>query len=99
MEVYKANMTVASNCLRKKDYRGTLISLFRIDLFVFYGGTLFLQTFLFPFSLAGWVATKIKGDDGEEGVGNDKDVGGQLGSNGLSDALLQRSSFNSESKH
>jgi len=61
IEVYKANMTVATNALRERQYFWAAFSLIRVDLFVFYGSTLFLQTFLFPFSIVGYVATLVHG--------------------------------------
>ena len=35
-----------------------IIVLFRIDLFIFYGFTLFLQTLVFPFSLIAYIYNK-----------------------------------------
>jgi len=60
LEVYKANMTVATNAWRERRYVWAAFSLLRVDLFVFYGSTLFLQTFLFPFSLMGYASKKMR---------------------------------------
>jgi hypothetical protein len=59
IEVYKANMTVATNAMRERRYGWAAFSLLRVDLFVFYGSTLFLQTFLFPFSIVGYLTTVV----------------------------------------
>jgi hypothetical protein len=53
LEVYKANASTFLKLSKNDDFWWALWSLIRIDLFVFYGLTLFLQTFFFPFSLVG----------------------------------------------
>jgi hypothetical protein len=58
IEVYKANMTVATNALKEKRYGWAAFCLLRMDLFVFYASTLFLQMFLFPFSIVGYIVSK-----------------------------------------
>jgi len=58
LEVYKANMTVASNAWKERKYGWAIFSLLRVDLFVFYGTTLFLQTFLFPSAILGYVISE-----------------------------------------
>lgn len=50
-EVYKANISSALRCFGEKKYSAMMLSFFRLDLFVFFGLTLFLQVFLFPLSL------------------------------------------------
>jgi hypothetical protein len=58
VEVYKANLSTFGKLCNRREYWWALWSLFRIDLFVFYGFTLFLQTFFFPFSLVGYTESK-----------------------------------------
>jgi photosystem II stability/assembly factor-like uncharacterized protein len=58
VEVYKANLSTFGKLCNRREYWWALWSLFRIDLFVFYGFTLFLQTFFFPFSLVGYTVSK-----------------------------------------
>jgi hypothetical protein len=53
MEVYKANVSTCLKLFKAGEYWWSVWSLVRIDLFVFYGFTLFLQTFFFPFSVVG----------------------------------------------
>jgi len=60
IEIYKANMTVATNAWRERRYVWAACALLRVDLFVFYGSTLFLQTFLFPFSLMGYATNRMR---------------------------------------
>jgi hypothetical protein len=60
IEVYKANLSTAANNFRSKHYLWSVWSLFRLDLFMFYGLTLFLQTFMFPFSLLGHSVVAIR---------------------------------------
>lgn len=50
-EVYKANISSALRFFGEKKYSAMMLSFFRLDLFVFFGLTLFLQVFLFPFAL------------------------------------------------
>jgi hypothetical protein len=49
-EFYKANACTFLVLFRQQNYLWAIWSLFRFDLFIFYGYTLFLQTFVFPFS-------------------------------------------------
>jgi photosystem II stability/assembly factor-like uncharacterized protein len=58
IEIYKANLSTCGKCCSKREYWWALWSLVRIDLFVFYGFTLFLQSFFFPFSLLGYSVVK-----------------------------------------
>jgi hypothetical protein len=51
IEVYKANLSIAGANLSQKKYTWALWSLFRGDLFIFFGCTLFFQSFIFPFAL------------------------------------------------
>jgi hypothetical protein len=53
VEVYKANVSTFGKLSKGGHYWWAVWSLVRIDLFVFYGFTLFLQSFFFPFSLLG----------------------------------------------
>jgi hypothetical protein len=55
IEVYKANISTCGKLMNRREYWWALWSLFRLDLFIFYGFTLFLQTFFFPFSLVGYL--------------------------------------------
>ena len=50
-------MTVATRHFKEGSYGWLIFSLLRVDLFVFYGSTLFLQTCLFPLSVGGYIAT------------------------------------------
>jgi hypothetical protein len=63
VEVYKANMSTCGKLLNRREFWWALWSLVRIDLFIFYGFTLFLQTFFFPFSFVGylWSGYKVQG--------------------------------------
>jgi hypothetical protein len=63
-EVYKANMSTCAKLVKRREFKWALWSLVRPDLFIFYGFTLFLQTFFFPFSVAGyiWAQYKFGGD-------------------------------------
>jgi hypothetical protein len=58
IEVYKANLSTYGKYWNRQEYWTALWSLFRIDLFIFYGFTLFLQTFFFPFSVLGAGASR-----------------------------------------
>jgi hypothetical protein len=63
LEVYKANTSVMLRNLRAGRYAWAAYSLLRIDLFVFFGCTVFVQCFLFPFSvlgaLAAWISSQL----------------------------------------
>jgi hypothetical protein len=62
LEVYKANMTVAFNEIKDRSYLWAVFSMFRVDIFIFFGATLFLQTCLFPFSIIGYFTVGGKFD-------------------------------------
>jgi photosystem II stability/assembly factor-like uncharacterized protein len=66
VEVYKANLSTFGKLCMQREYWWALWSLIRIDLFVFYGLTLFLQSFFFPFSLLGYNVSKYMRLNGEE---------------------------------
>jgi hypothetical protein len=59
-EVFKANLSTCGKLWKQNAYWWAVWSLIRIDLFVFYGFTLFLQTFFFPFSCVGYFVTHYK---------------------------------------
>jgi hypothetical protein len=60
IEVYKANLSTCGKLFKRREFWWALWSLVRIDLFVFYGSTLFLQAFFFPFSVAGCLSSRSK---------------------------------------
>jgi hypothetical protein len=88
IEVYKANMSTCLKLVKQYEYWWAFWSLIRLDLFVFYGFTLFLQTFFFPFSLVGYSMIAQKGrrnyvsvpaDDGDDLKGGCEDNGAVVG--------------------
>jgi hypothetical protein len=59
MEVYKANLSTGGKYWNQQEYWWAFWSMLRIDLFVFYGFTLFLQAFFFPFSIVGAISASF----------------------------------------
>ena len=53
-------MSTSTKHLRQWSIGWCIWSLLRVDLFIFYGFTLFLQTFIFPFSLLGYCTNRIR---------------------------------------
>jgi len=85
IEIYKANTTVALRHWQAepREWGWAAFSLLRLDLFVFYGSTLFLQTFLFPLSIAGYLIEQARGALGEGegggGLGGEESATGSAG--------------------
>ena len=79
MEVYKANMSTSTKYLRQWSFGWSIWSLLRVDLFIFYGFTLFLQTFIFPFSLLGYCTNRIRGVDNKSKIKTNNDDRSTIG--------------------
>jgi hypothetical protein len=69
IEIYKANLSTCGKLATRREYWWALWSLIRMDLFIFYGFTLFLQSFFFPFSCIGYFFSgysKLKTEDADD---------------------------------